>query len=513
MDRRKKKQLKNLISATYCFLQLLLVIGGIKIFEGILGKAQGNIEEVIAEEEIISTEEKHMVDETESKQLIVCIDAGHGGKDNGSDFRLRLEKDDNLKLAKEVCAYLESQGAKVVMTRTEDVFLKLQERCDVANEAEANYFISLHRNKGEGVGVETWIYSEPNEENSTLADEIMNRLAEAGVQRDRGVRRGTQESEGKNYYVNSHTNMPACIVELGFINNSTDNELYDEKMSNYAKAIGDAVFTTYQTYHVANEPQSTETASEGEAGADESDAPVFENTPIENVESLSSETLNWGMGKSRDEKNRPLDAINMQEKYASYQAYFIKEDSQKIYLTFDEGYEYGQTESILNTLKEKQVKAVFFITLPYVKANPDLVQRMIEEGHTLGNHSVTHPADGLPSQSITQQQNEIMELDAYIKENYNYQMHLFRFPAGKYSEQSLAIVNNCNYKSVFWSFAYLDYDVNNQPDRTESLEKMVTKLHPGAIYLLHAESETNAAVLGSFIEQARTAGYEIDLFE
>ena len=138
---------------------------------------------------------------------------------------------------------------------------------------------------------------------------------------------------------------------------------------------------------------------------------------------------------------------------------------------------------------------------------------MIDEGHTVGNHSVTHPADGLPSESLDQQKNEVMENDAYVKENFNYQMNLFRFPAGKFSEQSLAIVNNCNYKSVFWSFAYLDYDVNNQPNQAESLEKMVTKLHPGAIYLLHAESETNAAVLGDFIDKARENGYEVALFQ
>ena len=87
-------------------------------------------------------------------------------------------------------------------------------------------------------------------------------------------------------------------------------------------------------------------------------------------------------------------------------------------------------------------------------------------------------------------------------------MYLFRYPAGRFSEQSLAMVNNCNYKSIFWSFAYLDYDVNNQPDRTASLAKLKERLHPGAIYLLHAESETNAAILGDFIDTAMAAGYE-----
>lgn len=96
---------------------------------------------------------------------------------------------------------------------------------------------------------------------------------------------------------------------------------------------------------------------------------------------------------------------------------------------------------------------------------------------------------------------------AYVKENFDYEMRLFRYPAGKFSEQSLALVNNCNYTSVFWSFAYLDYDVNNQPDTKESLQKLKDKLHPGAIYLLHAESETNAKILGDFIDAASGQGY------
>lgn len=101
----------------------------------------------------------------------------------------------------------------------------------------------------------------------------------------------------------------------------------------------------------------------------------------------------------------------------------------------------------------------------------------------------------------------------YIKKNYNYEMHLFRFPAGLYSEKSLAVVNNCNYRSVFWSFAYVDYDVENQPDKAWALDKMKSKLHPGAIYLLHAESETNTAVLGDFIDAARAEGYSFELLQ
>lgn len=239
---------------------------------------------------------------------------------------------------------------------------------------------------------------------------------------------------------------------------------------------------------------------------------TISNTPID-LASLSTSAEGWGPGTDCDEKNRPHSALSYQEKYGKYNAHFIVPDSDKIYLTFDEGYENGRTADILNVLKEKNTQAVFFVTLPYAKQNPDLIQRMIDEGHTVGAHSVTHPAQGLPSQTIEQQQKEITELHDYIKDNFNYEMHLFRFPAGIFSEQSLAIVNNCNYKSVFWSFAYLDYDTENQPDPAQALDKLKSRLHPGAIYLLHAVSSTNASILGDFIDCIGAEGYEIGLFD
>lgn len=257
-------------------------------------------------------------------------------------------------------------------------------------------------------------------------------------------------------------------------------------------------------------------SGQGEEGSEGSQpgstSHTISNTPID-LASLSTSAEGWGPGTDCDEKNRPHSALSYQEKYGKYNAHFIVPDSDKIYLTFDEGYENGRTADILNVLKEKNTQAVFFVTLPYAKQNPDLIQRMIDEGHTVGAHSVTHPAQGLPSQTIEQQQKEITELHDYIKDNFNYEMHLFRFPAGIFSEQSLAIVNNCNYKSVFWSFAYLDYDTENQPDPAQALDKLKSRLHPGAIYLLHAVSSTNASILGDFIDCIGDEGYEISLFD
>lgn len=309
---------------------------------------------------------------------------------------------------------------------------------------------------------------------------------------------------------------------------------FDDNKEAYAAAIGDAIIATYKTYHGDGTGGNTEadtsigdtttgdTDTDGTSGSTEDSTAtedtknvgeVITNQQIANVEALDGTCQNWGQGVNFDEENRPIGAVSYQEKYGDYQANFIGTDEKKIYLTFDEGYEYGCTPQILDTLKEKGVKATFFVTEPYAKAQPELVQRMIDEGHEIGNHSVTHPSEGLPSQSLEQQKNEVMENHQYIKDNFGYDMHLFRFPAGKFSDRSLAVVNNCNYKSVFWSFAYKDYDVNNQPSESEALQKLKDRMHPGAIYLLHAESTTNTAILGRFIDAAQAAGYEVVAFQ
>lgn len=228
---------------------------------------------------------------------------------------------------------------------------------------------------------------------------------------------------------------------------------------------------------------------------------------------LSSESKSWGPGVNTDEKNRPTGAISYQEKYGQYDADFIKEDTQEIYLTLDEGYENGYTSVILDVLKEKQVSAVFFITMPYAKNEADLVRRMIDEGHVVGAHSVTHPAKGIPSLSLEEQLEELRGLHEYVKQEFDYDMYLFRYPAGIFSEQSLALVQATGYRSVFWSFAYRDWEIDNQPNPVEALKKTCDRLHPGAIYLLHAVSSTNAQIMGEFIDRARDAGYEFVKYE
>lgn len=222
---------------------------------------------------------------------------------------------------------------------------------------------------------------------------------------------------------------------------------------------------------------------------------------------------NWGQGVQFNSENQPVSSVDFQGKYASFQADFIGPQEKVIWLTFDEGYENGYTETILNTLKEKNCPAVFFVTGQYAQENPELMKRMIAEGHAVGNHSWAHPSGGMPSLSIENQIADLDKLHQYVKENYDYDMKLFRYPAGIFSEQSLAVVQSFGYRSLFWSFAYADWDPAKQIDPSQAFNKLKERLHPGSIYLLHAVSSTNAEILGDFIDYSRQEGYELKLPE
>ena len=228
--------------------------------------------------------------------------------------------------------------------------------------------------------------------------------------------------------------------------------------------------------------------------------------PFKNLENLDNTKQGWGQGRQVDSDKRPVSCEQFQNKYGKYSAVFIGDNTKKIYLTFDEGYENGYTSKILDSLKEKKVPAVFFVTYDYAKRNHDLVQRMIHEGHVVGNHSYTHPS--MPTLSLTKASDEITKMHSYVKENFSYTMTLFRPPMGEFSERTLALAQSLKYKSVFWSFAYVDWNPQKQMGSDKAYQKVVGSLHHGAIYLLHAVSKDNAEILGSFIDKAREEGYE-----
>ncbi len=171
----------------------------------------------------------------------VVIDPGHGGKDVGAEYGGRFEKNDNLALALLVEEELDKMGVDVVLTRDDDSFVSLEKRCRIANFKRAQLFVSLHRNSAaDANGVEIWVSSNSPEVDTELAQSIISGLAEAGISKNRGVKSGYAQGDG-DYYVNSHTNMPSCLVELGFISSDEDNALYDKNIEGYAKAIAAAV--------------------------------------------------------------------------------------------------------------------------------------------------------------------------------------------------------------------------------------------------------------------------------
>ncbi|MCI9145386.1 MAG: polysaccharide deacetylase family protein [Eubacterium sp.] len=219
----------------------------------------------------------------------------------------------------------------------------------------------------------------------------------------------------------------------------------------------------------------------------------------------STEKVVWGPGRA-DNHQRPTDPVTLQESYGDLGSQFIMSDDKFICLTFDEGYENGYTPAILDTLKEKGVKAIFFVTYDFVKDNPELIERMIDEGHIIGNHTYRHyTMDEVSEADATE---EIVFLDKYMKENFKYRMTLFRFPKGEFSENTLALANSLGYKSIFWSFAYADWDTENPVDKEEAFNTITSYTHNGEIMLLHAVSRTNAEILGDVIDEVRNQGYE-----
>lgn len=314
--------------------------------------------------------------------------------------------------------------------------------------------------------------------------------------------------------------LTGCMLLAGACSKSKDNRPPQEDSS-------------VQTQHNAGEEENTAQNGELVDGLEKNDkkdedkdnknmtkkdqASNMEKLPKADLKTLSKlpdKVYSWGQGTNMDDQNRPISAVEYQGLYGKYDADFVKETEDKnIYLTFDEGYENGYTSKILDGLKAAECPAVFFVTMDYVKKEPTLVERMIQEGHVVGAHSVTHPSAGIPSLSLEEQEQEIVQLHEYVQEKFNYSMYLFRFPAGIYSEQSLALLQQLGYRSVFWSFAYADWDPDNQMEKSAALKKVKDRIHNGAIYLLHAVSATNAAILEDFVASAREEGYHFVKYE
>lgn len=231
-----------------------------------------------------------------------------------------------------------------------------------------------------------------------------------------------------------------------------------------------------------------------------------EETILTSSEGLSNKKIGWGI-KRNDNHEQPDLGKSNQEILEKNNGIAMGNNTDKfIYLTFDEGYEAGYTAQILDTLKENDVKATFFITAHYLNTQPDLVKRMIDEGHIVGNHTVNHKS--MPSLTEEQINSEVMDLHKTIYEKFQYEMKYIRPPMGEFSEKSLNVTNSLGYKTVMWSFAYEDWNENKQPDEAASKQKILDNVHNGEIMLLHGNSRTNTNILGDVIKEIKGMGYE-----
>ena len=201
-----------------------------------------------------------------------------------------------------------------------------------------------------------------------------------------------------------------------------------------------------------------------------------------------------------------IDIAKYNAVYVSNKAVQGKNIDKVIYLTFDCGYDNGYTETMLDILKKHKAPATFFVTQTYIRDSTDIVKRMKEEGHFVGNHSITHP--NLSDAPLEKIEEEILGCQDYMKEATGYEMDLFfRPPKGEYSEYLLKVAQDLGYKTVFWSMAYLDYDVNNQPSVDHVVEHWQKYYHPGAIPLIHNVSSANAAALETILTNLEKEGY------
>ena len=224
------------------------------------------------------------------------------------------------------------------------------------------------------------------------------------------------------------------------------------------------------------------------------------------------ECENWGLGFST--KGQPPAGNATADELKAYDAYFIGDtNANKIYLTFDAGFENGNTPAILEALKKHKAKGTFFVVGNYIQTSPDLVKQIVEEGPPLGTHTFHHP-DMSSISSMAAFEKEIKDLETLYEKTTGQKMTKFyRPPQGKYSKQNLEMAKQMGYKTFFWSLAYVDWYQDKQPSKEEAFSKLLTRIHPGSIVLLHSTSSTNAAILDELLTKWEEMGYTFGTLE
>lgn len=224
------------------------------------------------------------------------------------------------------------------------------------------------------------------------------------------------------------------------------------------------------------------------------------------------EAENWGLGFGQ-EGTQPTGNTSATD-LKQYNAYYVGDANEKIiYLTFDCGYENGNTEAILDALQKHNVKATFFVVGHYLESAPDLVNRMITDGHTVGNHTYHHP-DMSTISSKDKFQKEMDDVAALFEETTGQKMAMYyRPPQGKYSIDNLKMAKELGYHTFFWSLAYVDWNQDSQPSHEEAFQKLTGRIHPGAVVLLHNTSKTNGEILDELLRKWEEMGYTFGVLQ
>lgn len=302
----------------------------------------------------------------------------------------------------------------------------------------------------------------------------------------------------------------ACAVMftvVGCAAKNVTNQTTEPQPTNNNGRSGEINATTAYETPVTQEPLSSYTDGDTFTGRlPMGKVDYVAHDPL-NMAGLSTEKIGHSHGPASNGKAHP-NVVSLQKTLNNYGALTLDTVSAEkvLYLTFDCGWENNNlTSRVLDVLEEKGVPAAFFCTLSHVEQETELITRMINEGHIVGNHSTTHPSFA----SITRQQmaDEIETMENYLRTKFGYCSKYFRFPAGEYNESALELISSLGYTSVFWSVAYDDWDVNVVRGADYATETVMKRLHPGAVILLHSVSKDNADALGEIIDRARAEGY------
>ena len=229
---------------------------------------------------------------------------------------------------------------------------------------------------------------------------------------------------------------------------------------------------------------------------------------------VAMQAENWGLGFGGVADGGQPTGNATAEELKQYDAYYVgKTDEKVIYLTFDCGYENGNTGAILDALKKHNAPATFFVVGHYVESAPDMIKRMIEDGHTVGNHTYHHP-DMSAISDLSAFQKEMDDVANAFKELTGQDMSMYyRPPQGKYSTNNLNMAKQLGYSTFFWSLAYVDWNVDKQPSHEEAFKKLTERIHPGAVVLLHNTSKTNGEILDELLTKWEEMGYTFGTLE